>query len=109
MKNDSQAPWWFETKIQGLSGMFSKPLIDQVTPQIFFRDKSIKFTHFEAIFCKDIVFKKGKRIIINVETGTSVEYKITLKIKLLSVCNFKISIFLLQTKKFLEYSSLTAP
>ena len=67
MKNDSQAPWWFETKIQGLSGMFSKPLIDQVTPQILFRDKSIKFIHFEAIFCKDAVFKKGKRIIINIE------------------------------------------
>ena len=89
--------------------MFSKPLIDQVTPQIFFRDKSIKFTHFDAIFCKDTVFKKGKRIIINIETGISVEYRTTLKIRLLSVCNFKISIFLSQMKKFLEYPSLTAP
>ena len=102
MKNDSQAPWWFETKIQGLSGMFSKPLIDQVTPQIFFRDKSIKFTHFEAIFCKDTVFKKGKRIIINVETGTSVEYKITLKIKLLSVCNLRFQFFYYKRRNFLN-------
>ena len=34
--------------------------------------------------------KKGKRTIINIEIGISVEYKTTLKIKLLSVCNFMI-------------------
>ena len=97
IKKDSHAPWWFETKIHGSFGIFSIPWIDQETPQICFNEKSIKYTHLEAIFCKVTVFKKGKRTIINIEIGISVEYKTTLKIKLLSVCNFMIWIYLLQS------------
>jgi hypothetical protein len=37
-KNDSQAPWWFETKIHGSSGKFSAPFIVQETPQINFNE-----------------------------------------------------------------------
>ena len=41
-KRDSHGPWWLETKIHGVEGIFSIPFILHLTPQIFFNDCKIK-------------------------------------------------------------------
>ena len=87
-KNDSHAPWWFETKINGPSGIFLIPETSQDILQINFNEASIKFIQYDAIDCKKIVFTKGNNKIIAKEAGMTVMYKIKLNKRLLNVCNF---------------------
>ena len=87
-KNDSHAPWLFETKINGLSGIFLIPETSQDILQINFNEASIKFIQYDAIDCKKIVFTKGNYKIIAKEAGMTVMYKIKLNKRLLNVCNF---------------------
>ena len=58
-KNDSHCPWWFDTKIQGVFGIFSAPDTFHEIPQSFFNRRSMLFTQNEAIYCNEIVVLNG--------------------------------------------------
>ena len=54
-KNDSHALWWFETITHGPFGIFLRPSIFQVTPQIIFREFKINYKGFENDIKKEEV------------------------------------------------------
>ena len=93
-KNDSHALWWFETITHGPAGIFLRPSIFQVTPQIIFREFKINKIHFDAIDWRLAVDIKGYKNIIISDVGINVMYKIRLNIKLLSICNLFNLIFI---------------
>ena len=89
-KNDSHAPWWFDTRIQGLLGILLIPEMFQFTPHITFKAFRIKNTHIDAIFCKDLVFRMGNSKITTRDAGITVRYNRILNKKLNIVCNLKL-------------------